>query len=537
MTGPRPIGGRKATSIGTFQPILIASAVFMAVAWLTVFKQAMLVPLSHDEHQFVAAGRLLAGGMLPYRDFPSNHMPYLTLVYGAVFSLTQTSMLPARAVSAVCAALAASLVFHLTGSFFRDRSRPLRFIISAAGSLTLITNPLFVYTSGRSWNHDLPTLFIVAAAALFLHRESTRPTNKWITASGVFVGLAAGARLTYVLTAIPFLLAISLQRGESVWKQRRSQWLAFGAGFLVASLPWIALFVAAPRPFLFGNLTYQSLNTDYRELLSHRVGETLLGKGVYFFHVLVDKPANLLLLLTFAIVALMVGFKILRRRAWLESEAVILGGLALVLLVSAFAATPSWYQYFYGPVPFLILAALYGVSFVWQPGVIWGRAFAGGAVVLFLASGASLISQSDWGSLREPDKWIPVQAHQLGEELLRRAGHGKVLTLSPIFPIEGGLGTYKELATGPFSWRVAPLLTERQRREFVVMSYSDLETTLRNDPPAAILVGFEAGNEGFELGDKGGLEDPLEDYARKHGYTAWPLKSQLTAAEVTLWVR
>ena len=537
MTDPGAIGERKAASIGTSQPLLIASAVFMAVVWLAVFKQAMLVPLSHDEHQFVAAGRLLAGGMLPYRDFPTYHMPYLIMLYGAVFSLTQTSMLPARAVSAICAALAASLVFHLTGSFFRNSSRPIRFIISAAGCLTLITNPIFIYTSGRSWNHDLPTLCIIVAAALFLHHESTKLTNKWITASGVFVGLATGARLTYVLTAIPFLLAIALQRGESVRMNRRSQGLAFGAGFFVASLPWITLFVAAPRQFLFGNLTYPSLNTDYRELLSHRIGETLLGKGVYFFHVLVDKPANLLLLLTFAIVALIAGFKIMRRRAWPEREAVILGGLALVLLVSAFAATPSWYQYFYAPIPFLILAALYGVSFVWQPGVIWGRALAGGAVALFLACGVSLISQSDWGSLREPDKWIPVQAHQLGEELLHRARHGKVLTLSPIFPIEGGLGTYRELASGPFSWRVAPLLTEAQRQEFVVMSYSDLETALRDDPPAAILVGFEAGNEGFELGDKGGLEDPLEDYARLHGYTAGPLKSLLTAAELTLWVR
>jgi len=142
--------------MGAFQPILIASAVFMAVVWLAVFKQAMLVPLSHDEHQFVAAGRLLAGGMLPYRDFPTNHMPYLILLYGAAFSLTQTSMLPARAVSAVFAALTATLVFHLTWSFFRDSSRPLRFIISAAGCLTLITNPLTV--SG--------TLTIAAAAGL-----------------------------------------------------------------------------------------------------------------------------------------------------------------------------------------------------------------------------------------------------------------------------------------------------------------------------------------------------------------------------------
>jgi hypothetical protein len=528
---------RGRTSPAKFQSLAIAVALFSVLVWLATFKQAMQVPFSHDEHQFVAAGRLVADGLLPYRDFPFNHMPYLALVYGTVFKMTSWNLLPARVVSAVSAALAAGLVFLLASAFFRTKNRFTRFAISASASLLLITNPIFRYTSGRAWNHDLPTLLTLLAVLFFLRGRSPAFSGKRILASGALVGLAMGIRLTYLLALLPFVLVSLVTRRQEGRPGWRSEVGAFGAGMVLASLPWMAIFAVAPRQFIFGNITYQTLNTDYREILAHRVGETLLGKAVYFYHVLVDEPGNLILFLAFAIVAIWIMVHLVRRRAEMPQEVILLGGLTLVLLAGAFAATPSWYQYFYASVPFLILATVCGLSVVWPLGIRWEHALSWTATIVMMVSGVALLFQSDWASVRDPTSWIPVEAHELGTEVGQIVGEGKVLTLSPIFPLEGGLGIYNSLATGPFSWRVAPLLTEEQRREFGLLSYTDLETVLRNDPPAAIMVGFEAGNEGFELGSKGGLEAPLDDYAQDHGYSPVILTTPLMEDEVRLWLR
>jgi len=58
MTG-KSHGIREESRAVALQPILTASAVFMVLVWLSVFKQAMRIPLSHDENQFIAAGQLL----------------------------------------------------------------------------------------------------------------------------------------------------------------------------------------------------------------------------------------------------------------------------------------------------------------------------------------------------------------------------------------------------------------------------------------------------------------------------------------------
>jgi 4-amino-4-deoxy-L-arabinose transferase-like glycosyltransferase len=517
---------------------LVAAVVALTIIiWLTAFKQAMLIPLSHDEHQFVAAGRLVADGLLPYRDFPSNHMPYLALVYAAIFKATNWDLMPARVVSAVSAALATAIVFALTSSFLRGRRVFTRFTVSGAACLLLITNPIFTYTSGRAWNHDFPTLLTLAAVGLFLRAKPSAHPRRWLLTSGALVGLAIGTRLTYLLALLPFGFAILFGRSASEELGKRSASIAFGAGLALASLPWLALFAAAPRQFVFGNITYQTLNTDYRELLAHRVGETLLGKAVFFYHLLVDNPANLLLFLAFGIAAVWIAAQLLKRNLDLSREIILLGGLALVLFAGAFAATPSWYQYFYAPVPFLVLTITLAASFVRPADAHWERTLSWIAAVVLLAGGIGVVSQSDWRSVRDAGSWIPVQAHELGDEVAGFVRQGTVLTLAPIFPLEGGLGIYNSLATGPFSWRVAPLLTQEKRREMGLITYGDLGTSLEANPPAAILVGFEAGNEGFEQGSIGGLEVPLDEYAREHGYTLEVLKTPLTKYEVRLWIR
>ena len=96
-----------------------------------------------------------------------------------------------------------------------------------------------------------------------------------------------------------------------------------------------------------------------------------------------------------------------------------------------------------------------------------------------------------------------------GEALARQTGPGKILTLAPIYPLEGGRPIYPPLATGPFAWRTAYLVGEEERAVLGLVAPADLESYLASQPPVGVLVGPE-----------GDLERPLRAYARDRGYRA-----------------
>jgi hypothetical protein len=77
--------------------IHIATGAFFALITVSLFAIAMCRGLSRDEHQFIAAGALLATeGLLPYRDFPYFHVPNLIFVYAGLFRCSSYLLLTSR---------------------------------------------------------------------------------------------------------------------------------------------------------------------------------------------------------------------------------------------------------------------------------------------------------------------------------------------------------------------------------------------------------------------------------------------------------
>jgi len=459
--------------------------------------------IAHDEHQFVASAVLLADhGLLPYRDYPYFHMPHLVFVNAGFFSLTDHRFLAARLVSVASAALTIGLLFTATTAALGAWSSARRLAVGAAAVVLLVANPLFIYTSGRAWNHDLPTLLTMLAVLVHLAALGAPARVRILfAASGFLIGAAAGTRLTYLLAVPAFALTVLFVRGGRTIRERAVLLSWHGLGLALGLLPALVLLVASPERFVFGNLGYPAASARLLRAMTFR---DKLG----YLNGLVAESGQLALAIALVLVvpwkaaltsrlddapALRVRFTLL---------------VALCLLAGAFAVTPSQRQYFYAPVPFVILAAVLGLA--WRLDRDDGPGPGLHARVLLVAAvvaAAYGYHQYQRYPLRAVDRWLPMRVHQVGLEIARRVGRGPVLTLAPIWAIEGGADTYPELATGPFAWRTGHLLQPSRRQRLGIVSPAELPELLRDRPPAAILVGFE-----------GGLEVPFLEYVRERGY-------------------
>jgi hypothetical protein len=165
-----------------------------------------------------------------------------------------------------------------------------------------------------------------------------------------------------------------------------------------------------------------------------------------------------------------------------------------------------FYQYFYAPVPFLTVGIMFGIASLRAP----GRREYGASVLAVAVAVSALYGLPQYlrvGGLLSPSTWVPMKVHNLAGEVRSVARGGRVLTLAPIIPLEGGLQIYREFAPGPFIWRSAHLLPLWKRQELDLVASSDLYALLQDHPPRAILVGFEERFEG-----------PLVGYARANGF-------------------
>ncbi|RIK41565.1 MAG: hypothetical protein DCC55_11510 [Chloroflexi bacterium] len=486
---------------------------------------------NHDEHQFIAAGKLMAAGLQPYADFPYFHVPTLGIVYAALFSRFPPLLLTARLFSILCSWLSLLILFAVA---YRSLGPPLRWTAASSIVVLLIAAPLFTHTSGRAWNHDLPVLLLLLAYLVYGQAEPgmksymRRPA---LVGAGLLIGLAAGVRLSFALLAPAFLLAqgVSYLRWYGAGSNPQKQlveWMMdsglFGLGCLLGFGPALWYAWQTPEPFWFGNVEYIRLNTlYYRNLAQPPEAMTLASKLLYFVRLIVLQPGNLLLLA--AAVALPwrtpAATGLLAKE---HSRLWLLFFLAGFAFVAALGATPSQWQYFYPLMPLAALAASYGLAA--QPADVqrqrtrWLLAAALLAALLALPRYTSGLIR-----LWPPDEWSTWQAHMRSAEIATLVDGGRVLTLAPLYPLESDMPIEPALATGPFAWRVADQVAAERRRRLGLLGPGDLPDYWAANPPRAVLVGAAE--------DDAAEEAPLIDQARTHGYVPVEL-----ADKATLWL-
>lgn len=534
----------KRKSVFSFRRVLLL-ALFFLLIFLMLFSHAMLTTLNHDEYQFVAGGQLLADrGLLPYRDYPFLHMPYMLWVNGLAFKLTEYHFLAARLLTAVFGLLSAGLIFLNVFRFSTSTCKAFRYFLACAAVLLFVTNSAYLDANGRALNHAVPDLLSLLAVEVFSRGLAKKGWRLHLLLVGGLTGLAVGMRLTYALLIPAFAIALlfipnhaSTAHGSHWLRHALQDLFSFGSGIFIALLPVLLLAVMAPRQFLFGNFVYIRLNTGYREVVGYGEAMTLGGKLTYFAENVLNQPVNLLLY------ALAIGFGILAGVQWTKNKdvssilGILVSLLSLCMFISAFGPTPTWSQYFFAPLPFLVLGGCGCVAYLSQKYSSTGWVLTGLMLLLTLASPSARQTASELSRLPQTAEWIPLQIHQFARQIHQALPRGKVLTLAPIFPLEASLDTYEMFTVGPLVWRSAHILSAERRQEYGIIDMTELDLFLEDQPPDAILLGVEDRYDGFWIYNAGALEDPLREYAEAHGYSPSELSPGFGEGAEDLWIK
>jgi hypothetical protein len=494
------------------RPLILSTAA--GVLLLLLFARGMERGLNHDEHQFIAPAALWAEqGLMPYRDFPLFHLPNLTFLYGALFLVTEHKLLACRALSVVFGWITILLIARFTGwNKSSDSGQPQKVWGAVVVSILFASDPLFLHASGKVWNHDLPALLIVGAG-LVLIRAGKGHWSSYCVA-GVLAGLAVGTRLTIAPIAAA-LGCFCLFVGEAPWRRRFRDAMFFSIGCAVAMLPSFVVWAQAPAEFVFGNLEFPRLGL--LDQSNERIQKTMVWwrKLRYFGKEIVC--ASWPVFLAFGFVGIPGLIRSLRAGGGSRLEALVIIVLIPSALLGCFLPSRYQYQHYYIVLPLVLLAIGHGIRWGTSRWVLPGMAALALVSVLFHRREYSAVLE-----FPSPSDWATMEIHRFGEEIQQAAGLGKILTLAPIYPLEGGSPIYPEFATAPFGWRSASLVDSERRPRLKLVAPADLEKFLAQDQPAGILVGLEDGR----------LEKPLVDYARAHGYT----RAKLSRKKAQLWL-
>ena len=474
------------------RPALPAALCF-AGAFTCTFTRAISQRIYSDEQLFLGGAGLMARGEgLVYRDFFYNHMPTHALVLAALCRLTSWWTFAARTLDAACGALIATLIFESARRVASSAPRGWRNAVAVSVVAIFLFNPVTSDAVGKVWNHDFAAVACLGGL-LALCAGLSRPTPaRWTLAAGVLAAIAATSRLTFAPLLVVFPLLILLAPGGSFVVGRaigaRVRLLAsWSIGLVIGAAPALWICLQSPAVAYFGNVRFNAYSARYHaEDTSKR--QLLLSKKFEFVGDALAASPSLSIIFALTLIAFVIAFWQPRcvPSSLARVRLVCLTLIVAIASVAAFAPTPMYNQYLYGPMPFAILAIAWSAALIDLASRRWLR-------VAFLVVAATCVGfgateyRGVW-RLATPSSWTPVQAHADAVRLAELVGPGRVLTFAPGLTMEAGLPIYPELAIGRYGIRIGHMLKPKQRTTLHLPDMPTVATWFDRDPPAAVLL-------------------------------------------------
>ncbi len=477
-------------------PKIINALVFLILAALAlaILANAMTKPLGHDEHMYCTAGALLAGGKLIYRDFSYiAQMPYHPLICAFLYRAFNTTqyLLVGRMLSVICDVLLAVCIVGIYRRIF-DTFQISGVLFGLAAAVLYTFNPFVDYANGFAWNHDVVFLCVVLSFWLFISIDFEQKSKYWrIALIAALLTLATCMRITTALAQLLFFVMLLLRPSRSI-KQKLQTIVPFLAGTACVLVWPLWTIIAAPRAFYLNLFWIPMLNSEWLR----RVG--MVHNKFDLIFVALTTPGYPLLVLIVG--QLWVSIALLRRKLEISNVTNLLLATLLPLAFFVIALIPPtmWKQYLAMPAPFLVISFAYPLLYIRKLAEIptQNKHF---QIARALIAASAVVSVSLYPvvlrripDLARPQNWVPIRLHYISRDIAQRTkGPEPILTLAPLYALEGGGNIYDEFSSGPFVYRIADYMRPSDCQVARAVGPELLGQLLEKSPPAAIILGAE----------------------------------------------
>jgi hypothetical protein len=468
--------------------------VVLVVLSLAILANSMTKPIGRDEQMYCTGGVLMSQGKMIYRDFSYvAQLPYHPLLYAALLRILNTNhyLLVGRMVSVICDVLVMLCIVGIYRRIFGKYAICGK-LLGVAAAILYVFNPLVDYANGYAWNHDVVILFVCASFWLFVSTDfASKSRYRRIAAIGGLLTLATCMRITTALVQMLFLAALLSQPAESI-KQRIKNVLPFLIATAIV-LIWPVWVVASSGRAFFLNLFWIPMlyGKWLREvgMVHNKLGLTLGA---------LKTPGYFVLIVLMIYLCLVIVWQ--RRKLAKTGDRNLLLAALLVLAFFVIALIPPtmWSQYLAMPVPFVVISFAYPLLYLRQLAekVRDNKHFKIAAVIASVCCVVAVISYPvvlyRTVVLFYPEGWTPIQVHKISRDIAEKTKEPKqVLTLAPLFALEGGCDIYTELSCGSIVYRIGDRLSAWNRDITHTVGPKTLAKLVEKEPPSAVIINVE----------------------------------------------
>lgn len=503
---------------------LIHFALFIIIAWeLVGALSQIMIHFDHNEHMYICSSYLVYKNNILYKDFAYLQTPYLPILYSTIYKTLNTKeyyLLIGKIVSFLFLLLATLSIFLTTKKISNNHT------IALTIATLFLANSSIIIPASETSNYISPLAVSLISTHIFLTAFSNNKIRHlYIFISGSLLGICVGLKLTHLFILPAFLITIivsGIPNTNSLHNRfiqvKALSYLLFGISTGLSPL----LFYSQDIDVLsFNNYGYHQLNTKWRLLTGY--GSTLFFKPKLSFALNIFKtPINICLILSITLISLIKYYQFLKHKnssKFFNTETFLTYSLFIFSLIAALAPSPSFPQYYAMPISFLYIL----IATPFKPKSQYNQSLEN-TILSLLTLISTLITIPETNERiyilsKGQNNWSSIKIHNSAkaiQTILNNHAHKEkynIATLSPLYAIESNLSIYPEFSSGPFLYRVGDLLTSSQRMHYTGTSPNSLHQLFLNNPPDAIIVGFEDN-----------LDKPFIDYALSNSYKQIKLK-------------
>jgi hypothetical protein len=480
------------TTVKLLNLLLAAVIVFLS---LSLLGNSMTKELGRDEHVYCTAGYLTAQGKLIYRDFSYiTHPPYYPLLLALLYKATGTSyyLLVGRIFSVGCEVGILVCIVAVIRSILKNYPK-FTAVFSICALLIYAMNPFVIYACGYAWNHSAVVLCVLFCLWLFTNMDLEKTNFRRLFIIGAVLTLAAFIRHTTALAYCVFAVTI-LSIAPKRLKKGKSTALPFIAGTLVFAIWPLFVIRKAPEAFFLDVIRIPALNVAFLRETGPVYDKLQLTK------VALLGPAYIGLIILVIYLGVLRFILADKNSTSDKLKERLFAAVAAVFAVIVFIPPMMWVQYWALPVAFIVAALAQPLNHLCNAAARDTRRkpyTVIAAILLVAATGACLYEALPSAIVNavnafNPDTWVPIRVHKISEDIHRKAvAGGPVLTLSPLYAIEGGSEIYPEFSAGPFVYRIADRLSDSQKDIVHGAGAAELKKLIESNPPSAVILGTE----------------------------------------------